>query len=194
MGNKDYILAIDQGTTGTKVVVFDHSGSIVGEANREIKQYYPNPGWVEYDPMEYWNTTMSSIDEVFRDSRLTAQQISSIGITCQRETTILWDRDTGEPVHNAIVWQCRRTAEICDRLKAQGHEEIIRQKTALLIDAYFSATKIIWLMENVPGVREKMDRGRHLAYLEDVRRRLARLGLLQRITDASPQYPHEAVG
>jgi glycerol kinase len=160
--NREYVLAIDQGTTGTKVVVFDHRGSIVGEANREIKQYYPNPGWVEHDPREYWNTTMGSIGDVMRGAHIQARQIAAIGITCQRETTILWDKDTGEPVHNAIVWQCRRTAEICDRLKAQGHEEVIRRKTGLLIDAYFSATKIMWLQENVPGVREKIAQGRLL--------------------------------
>ena len=154
------VLAIDQGTTGTKVVFFDHSGSVVAEANREIRQYYPNPGWVEHDPMEYWNTTMSSIEEAARNANIKLAQVVAIGITCQRETTILWDKDTGEPVHNAIVWQCRRTAEICDRLKSQGYEELFHQKTGLLIDAYFSATKIMWLMENVPGVREKIAQGK----------------------------------
>jgi len=154
------VLAIDQGTTGTKVVVFDHGGSVVAEANREIPQYYPKPGWVEHDPMDYWNTTMSSIEEAVRTAGIRFSQIAAIGITCQRETTTLWDRNTGEPVHNAIVWQCRRTAEICDRLKNLGYEDVFHRKTGLLIDAYFSATKIMWLMENVPGVREGIAQGR----------------------------------
>ncbi|NLJ49875.1 MAG: glycerol kinase GlpK [Candidatus Atribacteria bacterium] len=152
-------MAIDQGTTGTKVILVDHDGMVVSSAYREIKQIYPEPGWVEHDPLEYWETTLICAKEALDKARIKPSQIAGIGITDQRETTIIWDKKTGEPVYNAIVWQCRRSASICEDLKAKGLEEKIRQKTGLTIDAYFSATKIKWIMENVPGVKERMKKG-----------------------------------
>ncbi len=153
-------MAIDQGTTGTRVILFDHSGDVRGTAYREIEQIYPQPGWVEHNPVEYWQTVMACSREVLEGGSIKADEIAAIGITNQRETTVLWDKDTGEPVHNAIVWQCRRTAPMCDELKAKGLEPMVREKTGLVIDAYFSATKIKWIIENVPGVREKIAQGR----------------------------------
>ena len=152
---KKYIMAIDQGTTGTRVMLFDHEGQIVSSAYREIQQIYPKPGWVEHDPNEYWDTTMVCAGEAIEKGKASAADIAAIGITCQRETTILWDRDTGEPVYNAIVWQSRQTAGICEELKKQGLEDYVRERTGLLIDAYFSGTKIKWIIDNVPGVRRK---------------------------------------
>jgi len=154
-----YIMAIDQGTTGTKVILVDHDGMVVSSAYREINQIYPEPGWVEHNPMEYWDTTLICAKEALNKAGIKPSQIAGIGITDQRETTIIWDKKTGEPVYNAIVWQCRRTASICEDLKAKGLEGKIRQKTGLTIDAYFSATKIKWIMENVPGAEEKMKSG-----------------------------------
>ena len=154
--SKDFILAIDQGTTGTRVVLFDHSGAIRSAAYREIAQIYPQPGWVEHDAREYWDTTIICAAEALQKGSISASQIAAIGITCQRETTILWDRDTGEPVYNAIVWQSRQTAQICDDLKAQGLEDHVKSKTGVVIDAYFSATKIRWIIDNVPGVAERV--------------------------------------
>ena len=150
---KSYILAIDQGTTGTKVILVDHDGMVVSSAYREINQIYPEPGWVEHNPMEYWDTTLICAKEALNKAGIKPSQIAGIGITDQRETTIIWDKKTGEPVYNAIVWQCRRTASICEDLKAKGLEGKIRQKTGLTIDAYFSASKIKWIIENVPGVK-----------------------------------------
>jgi len=154
-----YILAIDQGTTGTKVIAFNHQGEIVATANRELTQHYPQPGWVEHDPEEIWRVSLDVIGTALADGKIDARDISAIGITNQRETTVLWDRHTGEPVYNAIVWQCRRTAPYCDELKARGLEDLVRRKTGLVIDAYFSATKIRWLLDNVPGVKERAQRG-----------------------------------
>lgn len=159
---KQYILSIDQGTTGTRVILFNHDGMVHASAYREIKQIFPNPGWVEHDPDEYWETTMECAKEALEKGNARADEIAGIGITCQRETTVMWDRETGRPVYNAIVWQSRQSASICEDLKAQGHEEKIRQKTGLLIDAYFSATKIKWIMDNVPGVAEKVQSGKVL--------------------------------
>ena len=154
-----YILAIDQGTTGTKVIAFNHQGEIVATANRELTQHYPHPGWVEHDPEEIWRVSLDVIGTALADGKIDARDISAIGITNQRETTVLWDRHTGEPVYNAIVWQCRRTAPYCDELKARGLEDLVKRKTGLVIDAYFSATKIRWLLDNVPGVKERAQRG-----------------------------------
>lgn len=151
-----YIMAIDQGTTGTKVVLFDAEGQIHSSAAREITQLYPKPGWVEHDANEYWETAMVCAKEALERGSVLPSQIEAIGITCQRETAILWDRDTGEPVYNAIVWQSRQTAELCEELKAQGLDPYIREKTGLLIDAYFSATKIKWIIDNVPGVAQRV--------------------------------------
>jgi len=160
--DKKYIMAIDQGTTGTRVILFGHSGDIQSSAYREIKQIFPNPGWVEHDPYQYLDTVNVCAKEAMNKIRALPGEIAAIGITNQRETTILWDKDTGKPVNNAICWQCRRSAEICDDLKANGHEEIVKEKTGLVIDAYFSATKIKWIMDNVPGVKEKIKAGKIL--------------------------------
>ena len=153
---KRFIMAIDQGTTGTKVVLFNREGQIHSSSYREIKQIYPKPGWVEHDPNEYWDTTMICAAEAFEKGKTSAAEVAAIGITCQRETTVLWDRDTGEPVYNAIVWQSRQTADICEELKAKGYEDYIKERTGLLIDAYFSGTKIKWIIDNVQGVKEKV--------------------------------------
>jgi len=153
---KKYILAIDQGTTGTRVILFNHEGGIHSSSYREIKQIYPNPGWVEHNPMEYWDTAMECSAEALEKGRVNPAEIAAIGLTCQRETTVVWDKDTGMPVYNAIVWQSRQTAELCEDLKARGYEKIVREKTGLVIDAYFSATKIKWIIDNVAGVKEKI--------------------------------------
>ena len=157
---KKYIMAIDQGTTGTRVILFNHEGQVHSKAYREIRQIYPNPGWVEQDPMEYWDTTMVCTKEAFEKGGVKASEIAAIGITCQRETTVLWDKDTGLPVYNAIVWQSRQTASICEELKTRGYEDTVKNKTGLLIDAYFSGTKIKWIIDNVSGVKEKISQGK----------------------------------
>jgi glycerol kinase len=157
---KRFIMAIDQGTTGTRVVLFNHDGQIHASAYREIRQIFQKPGWVEHDPKEYWDTTMECAAEVFEKGGTSAAEVAAIGITCQRETTILWDRDTGEPLYYAIVWQSRQSAGICEDLKAKGLEDYIRERTGLLIDAYFSGTKIKWIIDNVPGVKEKVIAGK----------------------------------
>lgn len=153
------ILAFDQGTTSSRAIVFDHSGSIVGVAQREFTQHYPQPGWVEHDADEIWQSQLEVGREVLAQCGLTAADVAAIGITNQRETTVLWDRATGEPVHHAIVWQDRRTASFCDTLRAAGHTEMVQKKTGLLIDAYFCATKLRWLLDNVPGARDRAERG-----------------------------------
>ena len=151
-----YILALDQGTTSSRAIVFDRLGDIVSKAQYPFRQLYPQAGWVEHDPMEIWETERRAAAQAAEGLEA---DIAGIGVTNQRETTILWDRTTGRPVYNAIVWQCRRTAELCEELKRQGLEERIQSATGLLIDAYFSATKIRWVLDNVPGAREKADRG-----------------------------------
>ena len=152
-----YILALDQGTTSSRAIAFDRSGNIAALSQQSLPQHYPQAGWVEHDPLEIWDTQRRAAAEVI--ARLPEGSVAGIGVTNQRETTILWDKATGEPVYNAIVWQCRRTAELCEELKRRGLEERIRSATGLLIDAYFSATKIRWVLDNVPGAREKADRG-----------------------------------
>jgi len=154
-----YIMALDQGTTSSRAIIFDENGTIKGVTNREFTQIYPKPGWVEHDPMEIWGSQNGVAREVLSKSGLTPSDIAAIGITNQRETTIVWDKNTGKPVYNAIVWQCRRTAPICDELKAKGLTETIREKTGLVIDAYFSGTKIKWILDNVEGAREKAEKG-----------------------------------
>ncbi len=154
-----YILALDQGTTSSRAIVFDHSGNAVSVAQKEFTQYFPKPGWVEHDPMEIWSSQIGVAQEAISALRLSRDEIAAIGITNQRETTIVWDAATGEPVHNAIVWQDRRTAEYCDSLKEKGLTGMIREKTGLIIDAYFSGTKIRWILENVPGARERAEKG-----------------------------------
>ncbi|MBV9280701.1 MAG: glycerol kinase GlpK, partial [Chloroflexi bacterium] len=153
------ILALDQGTTSSRAIIFNHDGRVVASLNQEFTQHYPRPGWVEHDPEDIWNSQMAVARKVMSDRNLTAQDIAAIGVTNQRETTIVWDRTTGQPVHNAIVWQDRRTAEYCDQLKREGWEQRVREKTGLVIDAYFSGTKVHWILNNVEGAREKAERG-----------------------------------
>ena len=154
-----FILAFDQGTTSSRAIVFDGEGHVRGQAQREFRQIFPQPGWVEHDPRDIWSTQFGVAQEAIAAAGLRATDMAAIGITNQRETTIIWDRATGRPIHNAIVWQDRRTAALCDRLRADGHEDLIRQKTGLLLDAYFSGTKIKWLLDNVPDARARAERG-----------------------------------
>lgn len=154
-----YIMSIDQGTTSSRVILFNHKGEIYASSSKEITQYFPNPGWVEHDPMEYLSSIKDGVKDVMEKTHITPDQIAAIGITNQRETTVLWDKDTGKPVCNAIVWQCRRSAAICAELKAQGYTKLISEKTGLVIDAYFSATKIKWIVDNIPGVKERISKG-----------------------------------
>nr|MDD5861170.1 glycerol kinase GlpK [Prevotella sp.] len=157
---KKYILALDQGTTSSRAIVFDHNGQICSVAQKEFTQYFPKPGWVEHNPNEIWSSEASVIAEAISAIDINGLDIAAIGITNQRETTIVWDVDTEEPIYNAIVWQDRRTAEFCDKLKAQGLVDKIREKTGLIIDAYFSGTKIKWILDNVPGARERAEKGK----------------------------------
>ncbi len=155
-----YIVALDQGTTSSRAVIFDHDQNIISTSQKEFTQIYPKEGWVEHDPMEIWATQYGVLQEAMAKKSISPDDIAAIGITNQRETTIIWDKHTGKPVHNAIVWQCRRTASICDSLKeTDGFEDYVRQNTGLVIDAYFSATKIKWILDNVEGAREKAERG-----------------------------------
>jgi glycerol kinase len=156
---KKYILAIDQGTTSCRAILFDRQSQVVGTAQKEFRQLYPQPGWVEHDPEEIWSTQIGVIAELLARQQAGAQDIAAIGITNQRETTVVWEKSTGKPLYNAIVWQCRRTASICDALKEQGLTETVRAKTGLLIDAYFSATKIKWILDNVEGAKAQAARG-----------------------------------
>ncbi len=154
-----FILALDQGTSSSRAIVFDKEGQIRSVSQKEFTQHFPQPGWVEHDPMEIWSSQAAVIAEAITKIGINGLDIAGIGITNQRETTIVWDAETGEPVYNAIVWQDRRTSEYCDSLKAQGLTEKIREKTGLIIDAYFSATKVRWILENVEGAREKAEKG-----------------------------------
>jgi glycerol kinase len=154
-----YILALDQGTTSSRAILFNKAGSMVAMAQKEFKQHFPKPGWVEHDPEEIWLTQRSVAEEVMMKARTNAREVAAIGITNQRETTVVWNRKTGKPIANAIVWQDRRTATRCENLKKQGREEGIRQKTGLVLDAYFSATKISWLLDHVEGARDLADAG-----------------------------------
>ncbi|HMT73843.1 MAG TPA: glycerol kinase GlpK [Chitinophagaceae bacterium] len=154
-----YILALDQGTTSSRSLVFDKQGSIISSAQKEFTQIYPQPGWVEHDAEEIWGTQFGTMAEAVAKAGINMKQVAAIGITNQRETTVVWDRKTGQPVYNAIVWQDRRTASYCDELKAAGNASVIQQKTGLIIDAYFSATKLKWILDNVTGVREKAEKG-----------------------------------
>lgn len=154
-----YILAMDQGTTSSRAVIYDKAGNQVSVAQEEFRQYYPKEGWVEHDAEEIWSSQMTVSYQAMLQAGLTYRDIAAIGITNQRETTIVWDRHTGQPVYHAIVWQCRRTAELCETLKAQGWEEKVREKTGLILDPYFSGTKIHWILEHVPGAREKAEAG-----------------------------------
>ena len=155
-----YILALDQGTSSSRAIVFDQNGQTKAVSQKEFTQIFPKPGWVEHNPMEIWSSQASVIAEAITSIDINGMNIAAIGITNQRETTIVWDAETGEPVYNAIVWQDRRTSEYCDSLKRDGRTDLIRSKTGLIIDAYFSATKIRWILENVPGARQKAEEGR----------------------------------
>lgn len=156
---KKYVMALDQGTTSSRAILFNKKGEIVKIAQKEFNQIYPKAGWVEHDPMEIWGSQSGVMREVIETAGIRPEEIASIGITNQRETTVVWSRYTGKPIYNAIVWQCRRTSEICDELKNKGLEESIKEKTGLLIDAYFSATKVKWILDNVEGAREKAEQG-----------------------------------
>ena len=157
---EQYILALDQGTSSSRAIVFDSKGTPVSVSQKEFTQYFPQPGWVEHNPMEIWSSEAAVIAESISAIDINGKNIAAIGITNQRETTIVWDAETGTPVYNAIVWQDRRTSEYCDSIKAQGLTEMIRSKTGLIVDAYFSATKIRWILENVPGARQKAEEGK----------------------------------
>jgi len=160
---KRYIAALDQGTTSSRCILFDREQNIIGAAQKEFTQFYPRPGWVEHDPMEIWSSQYGVLMEALAQSGADARELAGIGITNQRETTIVWDRDTGRPVYNAIVWQCRRTAGLCQELKADpAFVESVKDRTGLLVDAYFSATKLKWILDNVPGARERAEAGKLL--------------------------------
>ena len=156
---KKYILTLDEGTTSARAVLFDKGGNAVSAAQREFKQIYPQPGFVEHDPVEIFSVQYAAVTEAITAIGASADEIAAVGVTNQRETTIIWDKNTGEPIYNAIVWQCRRTSEMCDKLRADGLEEYIRKTTGLRIDAYFSATKIKWILDNVPDARDRAENG-----------------------------------
>ncbi|MGM0420409.1 MAG: glycerol kinase GlpK [Bacillota bacterium] len=155
----EYILAIDQGTTSTRSIIYNHAGRIIGQSQQEFKQHYPRSGWVEHDPSDIWVSTLGVMAGAIKDAQIDPADIAAIGITNQRETTLIWDKNTSEPIHNAIVWQCRRTEDICADLKKRGLEPKFNQKTGLVLDPYFSGTKIKWLLDNVEGARERAENG-----------------------------------
>ena len=156
---KKYIISLDQGTTSSRAIIFDKDLNIVSMSQKEYTQFYPKSGWVEHDPMEIYSSQYSVLAEALAKSEINAEEIAAIGITNQRETTVVWNKNTGKPVYNAIVWQCRRTAEICKDLEERGFSEYIKESTGLLIDAYFSGTKIKWILDNVEGAREQAENG-----------------------------------
>ncbi|EOH92973.1 glycerol kinase [Enterococcus haemoperoxidus ATCC BAA-382] len=162
MKQHQYILSIDQGTTSSRAILFNHDGQEIAKAQKEFTQYFPNPGWVEHDANEIWNSVQSVIADVLIESKLKPNQIKAIGITNQRETTVVWDKDTGEPIHRAIVWQSKQTNELANELKEKGYQEFIQKRTGLIVDSYFSATKVKWLLENVKGAKEKAQSGQLL--------------------------------
>ncbi|GGP17131.1 glycerol kinase GlpK [Oceanobacillus neutriphilus] len=157
--SKKYILSIDQGTTSSRAILFDHDGSIVEVAQKEFEQFFPHPGWVEHDANEIWTSVLACIADVLRKSDIDPDQVAGIGITNQRETAVVWDKNTGRPVYKAIVWQSRQTEGICKELREAGHNDLFREKTGLLLDPYFSGTKVKWILDNVEGAREKADKG-----------------------------------
>ncbi|KEI04502.1 glycerol kinase [Clostridium botulinum] len=152
-------MALDQGTTSSRCIIFNKQGEMISVSQKEFPQIYPKPGWVEHDPMDIWATQLGVAQEALNKAGLDAKDIGAIGITNQRETTVVWNKKTGEPIYNAIVWQCRRTSEYCDKLKEEGFDKKIKEKTGLILDAYFSATKIKWILDNVPGARKKAEKG-----------------------------------
>ena len=155
-----YVLALDQGTTSSRAILFDREGKIKGMAQREFEQIFPQPGWVEHDPEEIWSSQISVAVEALSRAELRPRDVAAIGITNQRETTTVWNRETGKPIYNAIVWQDRRTASFCGQLKTDGHESLIQQRTGLMIDSYFSASKITWILDHVPGARDLAEAGK----------------------------------
>lgn len=157
--DKQYVLAIDQGTTSSRAILFDRAGRSVGSAQREFSQLFPQPGWVEHDPREILTSVYTTLTELLNREQVDPRSIAAIGITNQRETTVVWDKATGQPIHNAIVWQSRQSHAICERLQADGHEPLVRERTGLLIDAYFSATKIRWILDHVDGAQARAERG-----------------------------------
>jgi len=191
---KSYILALDQGTTSSRAVIYNQEGAAVKIAQNEFTQIYPQAGWVEHDPMEIWGSQRGAISEVMAAAGIAPEEIAAIGITNQRETTIVWDKDTGKPVYNAIVWQCRRTAFICDELTAAGMTDYIRENTGLVVDAYFSATKLKWILDHVEGARARAKKRtafrqrRYLAHLESHPGKSPRHRLLQCLPDDALQY------
>ena len=154
-----YIMSLDQGTTSSRCILFDHAGTICSTAQKEFRQIFPQPGWVEHDAMEIWRTTLEVTKNAMEKLGAEASDIAAIGITNQRETTVIWDKETGMPIYNAIVWQCRRTAGMIDELVEKGYSDMIRKKTGLVPDAYFSGSKIKWILDNVEGARERAERG-----------------------------------
>ena len=162
MSTPRYILALDQGTTSSRAMVFDRAGGVVGSAQKEFRQIYPRPGWVEHDPLEIWSSQNATAAEALSKANLDASEIAAVGVTNQRETTIVWDRESGRPVYNAIVWQDRRTADFCARLKREGAEALVAERTGLRLDPYFSATKIRWILDNVAGARSRAEAGKLL--------------------------------
>ena len=156
---ENYVLAFDQGTTSCRAIIFDKAGSIISSAQKEFTQYFPKPGWVEHDATEIWTTQLTMATEAVVKKDLSVQNIAAIGITNQRETVVVWDRNTGKPIYNAIVWQDKRTADFCDELKKEGKSAWIRKKTGLVIDAYFSGTKVKWILDNVKGARKRAEAG-----------------------------------
>ena len=159
MSEQQYIMAIDQGTTSSRAIIFDHDGNKVAISQQEFPQYFPQPGWVEHDPLEIWDSVQSVISNVMIKSQIKPYKIAAIGITNQRETTVIWDRHTGKPIYNAIVWQSKQTSDIAEQLIKDGYKDMIHQKTGLVIDSYFAATKIKWILDHVPGAREKAAKG-----------------------------------
>ncbi|MCD7738376.1 MAG: glycerol kinase, partial [Lachnospiraceae bacterium] len=157
-----YILAIDQGTTSSRAIIFDHDSNIVAVSQKEFTQFFPNPGWVEQDANEIWLTVLFVMMDVVRKAGIEPGEVAAIGIANQRETAVVWDRETGAPIYHAVVWQSRQTADICDGLRKDGREEMIREKTGLLIDPYFSGTKVKWILDHVPGSRRKAEQGKLL--------------------------------
>ena len=154
-----FVLAIDQGTTSSRAILFDRDGRAAGQAQKELPQHFPQSGWVEHDPEDIWRDTVETAKGALDSAGASAEEVAAIGITNQRETVVIWDRENGEAIHKAVVWQDRRTAELCERLKAEGHENLVRARTGLLLDPYFSASKIAWLLDQVPGARERAERG-----------------------------------
>ena len=159
IAEQKYIVALDQGTTSSRAVILDHNSNVIGVAQKEFTQHYPQAGWVEHDPMDIWASQSSVLVEVLAQTGITSDNIAAIGITNQRETTIVWDKETGKPIYNAIVWQCRRTASICEQLKKEGMTDYIKENTGLVVDPYFSGTKVKWILDHVEGARERAKRG-----------------------------------